>query len=46
MASKLLDYDRLDPELTPVLNVLPEEMSNITREVIGERSSVSLTSDK
>jgi acetyl esterase/lipase len=31
MASKLLDYERLDPQLTPVLNVLPEEMSNITR---------------
>ncbi len=34
MASKLLDYDRLDPELTPVLNLLPEEMSNITHDNI------------
>ena len=34
MASKLLDYDRLDPELTPVLNLLPEEMRNITRDNI------------
>ena len=34
MISKLLDYDRLDPELTPVLSVLPEEMSHITRDNI------------
>ena len=34
MASQLLDYDRLDPELTPILNVLPEEMTNITRDNI------------
>ncbi len=26
-----LDYDRLDPELTPILDVLPAEMADITR---------------